>query len=156
MARINVYAGGTLDRLSGQRRDESWIVARRADPESRYVVVWRSRCLVRDGEPPHIALLDHATIEPVVDEAVEVALLGVDGGTAYFAVGLPSSTDDPTEGPLAGLGAFEDLRAVGGRLTASEAAMLALSRDRRLDVYHDDPLRRSRSCRIRSRGPGRR
>ncbi len=128
MARTNVYAGGTLDRLSGHRGDAAWIAARRADPESRYVVVWRSRCLVRDGEPPHIALLDHAAAEPVTDGAVEVALLGVDGGTAYFAVGLPASMDDPTEGPLAGIGAFEDLRAVGGRLTAPEAAMLALSR----------------------------
>ena len=98
-------------------------IRRRATSSSGAAAVWCG-----DGEPPHIALLDHTAVAPVIDQAVEVALLGVDGGTAYFAVGLPASIDDPTEGPLAGLGAFEDLRAVGGRLTAPEAAMLALSR----------------------------
>ncbi len=42
----NFYANTSLDRASHLRKDEDWLTARLADPDSRIVPVWRSRNLI--------------------------------------------------------------------------------------------------------------
>ncbi len=128
MARINYFAGGALDRATLLRADAAWLAARRDDPRSRYVAVWRGLCLVHGDDPPRAALLPPDALADVAPEAAPVALLGVTDGAAHFAVDLSSHGDDPTAGALAGQGTFRDLRDVGGRLPAAEAAMLAHAR----------------------------
>ncbi len=128
MARVNYFAGTTLDWATRLRGDAAWLAARRDDPRSRYVAVWRGMCLVRGDDPPRAALLPPDVLGDRAPEAAPVALLGVIDGAAYFAVDLSLEEDDPAAGALAGHGAFRDLRAVGGEMPAAEAAMLAQAR----------------------------
>jgi NAD+ diphosphatase len=53
--------------------------------------------------------------------------LGLWNGTAVFAIDLEGQAD-PAEGPLEGIGAFEDLRAVAPRLPPADAAILATAK----------------------------
>jgi NAD+ diphosphatase len=75
----NTFAGEGLDRASARRRDQAWLAARHADPDTRVVAASASGVLV-DGERPRMltpAELPHGA---------ETVLLGVDGdGTAIFA-----------------------------------------------------------------------
>ncbi len=128
MARINVYAASALDRVAHLRADDAWLAARRADPKSRYVAMWRGLCLVRGDDPPRAALMPPADIAAIVPGEATVALLGVNDGAAHFAVDLSDHDSDPAADALAGRGTFRDLRAVGGLMPAHEASLLAHAR----------------------------
>ncbi len=144
MPRTNVYAGGTLDRVSHRRGDAAWLAARRDDPRSRYVALWRGDCMVQGDDPPRAALLPPGALDDIAGDIAGdgalVTLLGTDGESAYFAVDLSHHDEDPAAGALAGYGAFRDLRTVGGQMPATEAAMLAHARG--LMIWH----RRHRFC----------
>ncbi|MCH9021119.1 MAG: hypothetical protein IIA73_12245 [Proteobacteria bacterium] len=128
MPRVNVYAGGTLDRAARRRGDARWLAARRDDPKTRYIAVWRGLCLVRGDDPPRAALLSPEAIAEIAPEAATVVLLGVSDGVAHFAVDLPRHAKVPAPGALIERGAFRDLRAIGGLMPAPEAALLAHAR----------------------------
>ena len=128
MARINVYGGGGLDRVAHLRRDEAWLAERRDDPRSRFVVMWRGQCLVRGDDPPRAALLTPERISEIAPESATVVLLGMTDGAARFAVDLPPRAKPPAADSLGDLGAFRDLRAVGGLMPAPEAALLAYAK----------------------------
>jgi len=119
----NIYAGGTLDRASGRRRDRGWVRALLDHPASRVIAHHRGRFLIEPGDPPRPLLLPPRALGGVIDGAV-VALLGLAGEGARFAVDL-SGLD---EGALPGAGSLVDLRAVGGLMAAPDAAMLAHAR----------------------------
>ena len=140
MSRINVYAGGVLDRAAPLRADEAWVEARLADPQGRYVAVWRGRNLVEGDDPPRAVMLPREAIAAEITEDTPVVLLGTDGDMPYFAVGLPDGVGDPTRGALAGYGGFRDLREFGGLIPAPEASLLAHARG--LMYWH----RRHRFC----------
>jgi NAD+ diphosphatase len=135
MSRINFFAGGELDRAARLRADPAWLADRRADPRRRYVAVWRGLCLVEGEDPPRAALLPPEALADIAPEVVPVALLGIADGAARFAVDLSFLGDDPVAGPLAGRGAFSDLRAVGGQMPAEEAQLLAQARG--LTYWHE-------------------
>ena len=140
MSRVNVYAGGMLDRAAPLRGDEAWVEARLADPAGRYVAVWRGRNLVEGDDPPRAVMLPHESIAPAITQDTPVVLLGMNGEVPYFAVGLSGGGDDPARGALAGHGAFHDLREFGGLIPAPEASLLAHARG--LMYWH----RRHRFC----------
>ena len=128
MARINVYAGATLDRVALRRGDSAWLSDCLLDPQSRYVALWRGLCLVHGDDPVRAALLAPHEVEPLADDGALVALLGIENGTAHFVVDLSLHGDNPAAGPLSGRGTFSDLREIGGLMPASDAAMLAHAR----------------------------
>ncbi|MFQ5786289.1 MAG: NAD(+) diphosphatase [Alphaproteobacteria bacterium] len=128
MPRVNVYAGGTLDRVARRRGDAAWLAERRTDPESRYVALWRGLCLVDGEDPPRAVLLAPVALDGLLSDEATVVLLGETNGAARFAVDLAAPAADPTEGPLAGCGAFRDLRGFGGLMPPDEAALLAYAR----------------------------
>lgn len=79
MAGPNTFAGEALDRAGPQRRDESWLAARLADPATRVVAASESGVIVA-GERPRMFAVD------ALPEGLELVLLGVDGdGHAVFA-----------------------------------------------------------------------
>ncbi len=125
MARINVYTGAALDRVAHLRNDAAWLAARRGDPRSRYVALWRGLCLVQGDDPPRAALVPPGAVAEIASQEATVALLGVTGGEARFAVDLSA---DGHADALSEWGAFRDLRAVGGLMPASDAALLAHAR----------------------------
>jgi NAD+ diphosphatase len=79
LAGPNTFAGEALDRAGPQRRDESWLAARLADPATRVVAASESGVIVA-GERPRMFAVD------ALPAGLELVLLGVDGeGHAVFA-----------------------------------------------------------------------
>jgi len=79
LAAPNTFAGEALDRAGAQRRDEAWLAARLADPESRVVAASEAGVVIA-GERPRLLAVDE------LPDGLELVLLGVDGdGRAIFA-----------------------------------------------------------------------
>jgi NAD+ diphosphatase len=121
-----------LDRADHLRRDGDWLIARLADPGSRFVPVWRARNLIRGDAEPRAVWLDGAAARALQTQASETVFLGLAGETAYFALDL-SAIEDPETAPEladggAPLGVFLDLRAVGPLVERGEGAILAYAR----------------------------
>ena len=136
----NFYSGVGLDRADLLRRDPAWVAARRADPESRLVVVWRDRNLIRRVETIGAAWLRLAEAAAWLEDSAEPVFLGRDGATAVFALDLSDRAEAEALSLVAGHGAFEDLRAVGPLLSRRDGAILAYARG--LVYWH----RRHRYC----------
>jgi NAD+ diphosphatase len=123
----NTYAAAGFDRATHRRRDQPWLSRARAHAEARLVPVWRSRSLVRLGEPPQ------ALLPRLAELALEGELhfLGERGGAAVFALDL-SHLEEEGAGALAAQLApgaeFVDLRRVGAMLPHDEGALLAYAR----------------------------
>ena len=122
----NFYAAAGLDRAGWRRKDPAWIAERLADPNSRFVPVWRSQNLVVSGEgaAPQAAFLAR---HEILCEG-ETALLGLVEDCAYFALDLSH-----VEAPLDALkvetpAEFTDLRRVGPLLARQEGSLLAYAR----------------------------
>ncbi len=130
--KYNLYAGGTLDRACLLRKNHDWIEARLRAPDTRLMPVWRSMTLIDSGDPAAPRLVGIPAprgIDLANLPGAEIALLGLEGDSAVFALDLTAALDAPDSHPaLAGLGGFVELRAVGALLPAAEAALAAYAR----------------------------
>ena len=125
MKPFNVFAGGTLDRAVERRRDGCWIERRLADAATRFTVHRHDTALIAEGEPPAPVLLDPAGAASLRAAGAAAIFLGLDAGRARFALDLPDDVYEALAAPLDRLGRFETLRGVGGRMTATDAALVA-------------------------------
>jgi NAD+ diphosphatase len=124
----NVFAGSPLDRDSYRRSDEVWVAERLADPDSLAVAMWNGKPLVEDGKDGvQIAYLAAGMAKALAGGVEHLLFLGLWQGTAVFAVDIEGDTD-PADGPLEGLGRFEDLRSIAVTLAPTEAAILATAK----------------------------
>ena len=139
MNRTNFYAPGALDRVSHLRKDEAWLRDRLVDPTSRFTSVWKSQHLVVTGpDGPTAVLARPEHVVSVLPEAGAVIFLGIEDGSARFAIDLPPDEAPPLDRLTAaldeatGAGAteprFQDLRAVGPLLPRAEGSLLAYAR----------------------------
>lgn len=123
-ARPNAYAGIPLDRAAVRRKDKDWLKDAWASPQARLLPVAKSRNFVTGDA-------DSARAVAVAcggDWGVEPVFLGLLDGVPHFTVDL-TALEAPEEHPaLAGLGRFEDLRAVGPVMEATEAGLCAYAR----------------------------
>ncbi|HVR28002.1 MAG TPA: NAD(+) diphosphatase [Thermoanaerobaculia bacterium] len=133
MRKPNVFAAGSLDRLSHRRSDPSWLERLLASSESRVTLVWRSQSLVRVGPAPAAAQLPLcdaplAGCDTGVGTARPLVFLGARLDRAYFALDV-SDLDDPL-GALPGARdlEFQDLRQVGAVVEPEDGALLAYAR----------------------------
>ncbi len=126
-SRPNAYTGSPLDRASALRDDADWIAERLDDPASLFVPVWRSKTLVQGEDEPQAVFLTGAAASAVRMAGGPWAFLGLQGDQAVFAVDV-SGVDDPLPLLPESMGRFEDLRALAGRLTGPDAAILAHAR----------------------------
>jgi NAD+ diphosphatase len=79
LAGPNTFAGEALDRAGLHRRDEAWLAARLADPQTRVVVASDAGIVVADERPRLVGVHE-------LPDGLELVLLGVDGhGRAVFA-----------------------------------------------------------------------
>ncbi|MDO9587070.1 MAG: NAD(+) diphosphatase [Brevundimonas sp.] len=117
---LNTFAGDPLDRAGDLRNDPERLAEQVAHPEAVAMVLWEGRPLVEDaGEPRLVWLaLDHA--RAVVPD--RELFLGLWNGAPCFAVEVEGSVD-PAAGPLAGLGAFPEMREAAAMLPGPDAAM---------------------------------
>ncbi len=126
----NTFAGNPLNRASERRPDEAWIASQLASPESLAVALWNGRPLVEPADQPNglqIAYLPSRLASELSGGPERLLFLGLWKETAVFAVDLEGQAD-PTDGPLQGLGAFQDLRQIAMRLTPAEAAICATAK----------------------------
>ena len=122
----NFLAGTPLDRLGHRRTDADWLA--KAAASALYLPVWRHRNLVAEGEPAAPAMLAWSALDGVV-ETEDTVLLGHRGETLCFAVGISKHS----EPHLAGR--FEEIRGIGYRLAAGDAALLAYARA--MVIWHE-------------------
>lgn len=126
-SRTNTYAGSPLDRAGLRRDDTAWIDERLADPESVFVIVWRSKTLITAADSPAGVFLTGAEAKESRVVGGPWAFLGLRDGRAVFAVDI-SEVDDPAVLVPGGETRFEDLRALAGRLPADDASVFAHAR----------------------------
>jgi len=123
---LNVFAGNPLERSSYRRTDEAWLAERLAESGSLAVAMWNGKPLVEDakGGGAQIAYLAAGMAKVLSAGWERLLFLGLWQETAVFAVDLEGDAD-PADGPLQGLGRFEDLRTIAMTLQPTEAAILA-------------------------------
>lgn len=127
-SRTNIYSGSPLDRAGHLRDDDAWVNAALADPATRFVATWRAKAPVRATEAGAEAVLLSGDSAAALRAAGGVwAFLGLMEGTAVFTIDASATEDASTLVP-ASLATFEDLRALAGRLSPDDAAILAHAR----------------------------
>jgi NAD+ diphosphatase len=129
MAVVNFYVAEGFDRAAHRRKDEAWLDARRTDPASLIVPVWRARNLVALAEPPTALFPDMTLVARFGDDPL--IFLGETAEHPYFAWDL-SVLDEAEAQELARAYApnaeFVDLRRVGALLPRRDGAVLAYAR----------------------------
>jgi len=122
----NTFAGNPLNRASDRRADPAWIAEKLKAPDALAVALWNGKPFVEKGKDGGVqtAYLPAAMAGELAAGEERLLFLGLWKETAVFALDIEGAAD-PADGPLQGLGAFEDLRAIALRLPATDAAILA-------------------------------
>ena len=125
----NTFAGNPLDRASDRRADADWLAEKLAAADSLAVALWNGRPLVEDAKDGGVQLawLAADMARTLSGGPEHLLFLGLWKGAAVFAVDLEGGPD-PADGPLEGLGRFEDLRAIALTLPAGDAAIAATAK----------------------------
>ncbi len=126
----NTFAGNPLDRASDRRTQPRWVADRLAGPQSLAIAIWNGKPLVEDakeGGGVQIAYLAAGMAQTLSGGAERLLFLGLWQEIAVFAVDLDGAAD-PADGPLQGLGRFEDLRSIALTLPAADAGILATAK----------------------------
>lgn len=122
----NTFAGAFVDRSGHRREDPDWLSKAVRNPDSRFVPVWRSRCLASE-EPFRAVLLDRTRVDDYVEQYIDdekIIFLGMYRDKATFALDIDAEID----APFADLGQFHDLRYLGSVLPGDEANLVAHAR----------------------------
>ncbi|WP_312164865.1 NAD(+) diphosphatase [Phenylobacterium sp.] len=128
-AHQNTFAGNPLNRASERRGDASWLAEKLLAPDSLAIALWNGRPFVENAPDGgvQIAYLPSRMAEDLSGGPERLLFMGLWQETAVFAIDLEGG-HDPADGPLAGLGRFEDLRAMALRLPATDAAIMATAK----------------------------
>ena len=124
------FTGNPLDRVSEKRTDAAWLAARRADPSSFVLPMWRLQPFFLGADnargPLEPGFLKPGLAESLAAPNAACVLLGLEGEHALFALDISAARDPANEGPLAGLGHFRDMRAaaMSGGLAEKDIAIL--------------------------------
>src|ERR1700761_1579387 len=107
------FCGNTLNRASEKRTDIGWVDAKRRDPSSLILPMWKLQPFLigNDKGPLEAGFLRPGLCESLAATNAPCVLLGLEGENALFALDVSAARDPVNEGPLAGLGLFRDLRA---------------------------------------------
>jgi NAD+ diphosphatase len=125
----NTFAGNPLDRASDRRIDEAWLAEKLAAPDSLGLALWNGKPLIEKGAEGgvQLAYIRADMAGQLAQEPERLLFMGLWKQTAVFAVDLEGGLD-PAEGPLQGLGSFEELRPIALRLPSAEAAIAATAK----------------------------
>ena len=124
---VHTFAGNPLDRGDAERRDPDWLAAAKHNPDARYLPMWRLNVLIEDGATHRLGWLPPTRISEL-DLQTPPVFLGLCADGPRFAQDI-SAVEEPL--PRLGLSEefrFEDSRAAGMALSASDAGILAQSR----------------------------
>jgi NAD+ diphosphatase len=120
------FSGNPLDRASEKRTDQAWVDARRRDPTSFILPLWRLQPFLFGAEkgPIEAGFLKPGLCEPLAAPEAPSVFLGIEKDHAYFALDISAAPDPANAGPLAGLGHFRDMRAAAALLPGADVAIL--------------------------------
>jgi NAD+ diphosphatase len=122
------FSGNPLDRASEKRTDTAWVEAKRRDPSSFVLPMWRLQPFIlgpeNAKEPIEAGFLRPGLAESLAGPNAASVLLGLENGNAYFALDISEARDPANEGPLAGLGHFREMRGAAMLLPAKDTAIL--------------------------------
>jgi NAD+ diphosphatase len=125
----NFYVAEGFDRAAHRRKDAAWLDARRTDPNSLIVPVWRTRNLVVLGEPPAALFPDMILAARFGEDPL--IFLGETAEHPYFAWDLSALEETEAQAlarAYAPAAEFVDLRRVGALLPRRDGALLAYAR----------------------------
>jgi NAD+ diphosphatase len=125
----NFYVAEGFDRAGHRRKDAAWLDARRTDPNSLIVPVWRARNLVMLGEPPTACFPDMTLVARFGEDPL--IFLGETAEHPYFAWDLSVLEEAEAQAlaqAFAPAAEFVDLRRVGALLSRRDGALLAYAR----------------------------
>lgn len=116
----NAFARSPLDRAGHHRTDAAWLAAALEDENTKLVPFHQHRpFVVEEGGAVSIGWLAPHARSRIASAEAPLLFLGVDtNGAAHFALHIEE------ESALADLGRFEDLRALGPRLSLNDLAIL--------------------------------
>lgn len=130
----NTFAGNPLNRDSERRGDEAFLAEKLADAESLAVALWNGKPLIEDilgedGKPTgaQIAYLRADMAQDLAGGSEKLLYMGLWKDIAVFAVDIEGAAD-PSEGPLQGLGRFEELRGAAATMPPADAGILATAK----------------------------
>jgi len=125
----NTFAGNPLDRASDRRGDAEWLAAQLKSPDALAFVMWNGKPFLEkaEGGGLQIAYLPTRLVDELAGGLERMLFMGLWKETPIFAADLGGSVD-PAEGPLQGLGRFEDLRMAALKVPAPDAAILATAK----------------------------
>jgi NAD+ diphosphatase len=112
------YTGAGFNRAAHRRLDAEWLGARRADPQSRVLLMAGLEILVTATDQPRAEILSVDRLGVPLPESA--LFLGEEDGAALFAADLGRAA--------AMSGRFAEVRAVGAWLPAKEAGWCAYAR----------------------------
>ena len=126
----NTFAGNPLNRASERRTDVTWLTEQLNSDQALAIAIWNGKPFVenaKEGGGLQIAYLPANMAEELSGGPERLLFMGLWKETAVFAVDLEGGAD-PAEGPLQGLGRFEDLRASAMRMPRTDAAIVATAK----------------------------
>jgi NAD+ diphosphatase len=116
----NAFARSPLDRAGHHRRDAAWLAAAMASDHAKIVPFSQFRpFVIEEGDVVSVGWLGGHARASIAPKDAPTIFLGLDSKSApHFAIDIL----DPA--PLGELGRFDDLRALGPRLSREELAMI--------------------------------
>ena len=107
------FTGNPLNRASEKRTDADWVAAKRHDPTSLILPMWKLQPFLTGNakEGFDAGFLKPGLCEALAAPGAPSVLLGLEGERTLFALDISAAPDPAKEGPLAGLGEFRDMRA---------------------------------------------
>jgi len=128
----NTFANYPLDKAGHRRRDADWLNAALAREDAQLALFHKLQPLIAEARGASIAkevmwLGGHARDALAGSGAITLFLGEDDRGAPHFAVLLPGAAN-PEDLPIAGLGAFEDMRAAAAQLSAGDTAVLGCAK----------------------------
>ena len=120
----NAFARSPLDRAGHHRRDAAWLAQALNADTTRVIPFFQHRPFVIEaGADVEAGWLGAHTRARIAGPEAPILFLGLGrGGAAHFAIDIT----DPS--PLAELGRFDDLRALGPRLSHDDLAILGCAK----------------------------
>jgi NAD+ diphosphatase len=119
------FTGNPLNRASEKRTDAQWLAAKRRDPSSLILPIWRLQPFLIGAEgSAELGLFRPGLCEAMAGDGAPCVFLGLEGGQALFALDVSAAADPEKSGPLAGFGRFQEARASAMVLPARDAAIM--------------------------------
>jgi len=123
---VNVFSGNPLDRVGDLRENVEWLATQHARDDGLCLAVWNDQVLITGTvSQEHLVWLDARRAQALAGQAL--LFLGQWKDVPVFAAAMVGP-DDPTDGLLADLGRFIDLRTAAAVLPGPEAAMAGTAR----------------------------